>query len=431
MTLIKPFGTSPQATRLEGLPGRFDPWLLGPILALLCIGLVMVTSASMGVAESLGVGPYYFIQRQLIALTLGIVLVIFVCRIELRTLEKYNEAAMLACFLLLILVFVPGLGMRVNGARRWLNFVVLNFQAVEAVKVLLVVWLASYLARRRDEIAAGGLPMLKPFFVVCLLVLLLMAQPDFGSSALLIAITGCMTLMGGANWIWLMGLGAPLIAILAGVAVLAPYRLARITSFWEPFQDPFGSGYQLVQSLIAIGRGGWDGVGLGASIQKLQSFPEVHTDFIFSVFAEETGFLGVCALLALYALLVGRLLWTGLQCLRLRRHFAGLLALGVGSWIGIQATVSIGVNIGMLPTKGLTLPLISYGGSSLMMTATALGLALRVSYELDRARRQMHQAKPDLSSGLEPPVAAALADALAKAKETALMRVEPVWRGGA
>jgi cell division protein FtsW len=227
--------------------------------------------------------------------------------------------------------------------------------------------------------------------------------------------------------------GVPAVIGFIGIAVLEPYRLARITSFREPFQDPFGSGYQLVQALIAIGRGEWTGVGLGASVQKLQAFPEVHTDFIFSVLAEETGFLGVCVVLALYALLVGRLFATGLACLQMKRQFAGLVAFGVGSWIGVQATVSIGVNLGLLPTKGLTLPLISSGSSSTLMTIAALGLALRVSYELDRAQRQMQRARPEPLAGLEAPVAAALAGALAQAQVQAApsRRVEPSFGGRA
>jgi cell division protein FtsW len=196
-----------------------------------------------------------------------------------------------------------------------------------------------------------------------------------------------------------------------GIAVVEPYRLARITSFREPFQDPFGGGYQLVQALIAIGRGEWSGVGLGASVQKLQAFPEVHTDFIFSVLAEELGFLGVCLVLGLYAVFLWRAFSIGLRCMNLRRHFAGLLAYGIGLSVGIQAIVSIGVNLGLLPTKGLTLPFISYGGSSLMMSCAAVGLLLRVSYELDRAERQVQRARGELR-GLDEPGESVLPAAL-------------------
>ncbi|GIX38239.1 MAG: putative lipid II flippase FtsW [Silanimonas sp.] len=410
MTLARPIEL-PQATRLEAIEGRYDRVLLGSTLALLVLGLVMVTSASVGLAEVMGVGEFHFLQKQLVALVMGAVLAGMAMRLELRELERYQQLALVGSFVLLLLVFVPGLGVRVNGARRWLDFMVLNFQAVEAVKLLLIVWAASYLARRRDELASSFPGLLKPVIVTGLLVLMLLAQPDFGSSALLLAIVGGMIFLGGASVAKLSALGGPVVLGFVGIAVVEPYRLARITSFREPFQDPFGGGYQLVQALIAIGRGEWSGVGLGASVQKLQAFPEVHTDFIFSVLAEELGFLGVCLVLGLYAVLLWRAFSIGLRCMNLRRHFAGLLAYGIGLSVGIQAIVSIGVNLGLLPTKGLTLPFISYGGSSLMMSCAAVGLLLRVSYELDRAERQVQRARGELR-GLDEPGESVLPAAL-------------------
>lgn len=402
MTLARPIELPHQATRLEAIEGRYDRVLLGSTLALLVLGLVMVTSASVGLAEVMKVGEFHFLQKQLVALAMGVVLAGMAMRLELRELERYQQLALVGSFVLLLLVFVPGLGVRVNGARRWLDFVVLNFQAVEAVKLLLIVWTASYLARRRDELASSFLSLLKPVIVAGLLLLLLLAQPDFGSSALLLTIVGSMIFLGGASVARLAVLGGPVVLGFVAIAVVEPYRLARITSFREPFQDPFGGGYQLVQALIAIGRGEWTGVGLGASVQKLQAFPEVHTDFIFSVLAEELGFLGVCLVLGLYAVFLWRACSIGLRCMNLRRYFAGLLAYGIGLSVGIQAIVSIGVNLGLLPTKGLTLPFISYGGSSLMMSCAAVGLLLRVSYELDRAERQVQRARGELR-GLDEP----------------------------
>ncbi|HAI59492.1 MAG TPA: putative lipid II flippase FtsW, partial [Xanthomonadaceae bacterium] len=393
MTIAKPHELYAQATRLDAIEGHYDRWLIGAVLALVVLGLVMITSASMPVAEALHVEDFHFVQKHLLALVLGGVLAWAALHLEIKQLERHQHLALLACFLLLLLVFVPGLGVRVNGATRWINVLVLNFQVVEAVKLLLVIWTAGYLARRRDELAADWSALLKPLGVVCLLVLLLLAQPDFGSSALLLAIVGGMIFLGGASLGKLALFGTPLVVAFAAMAVFEPYRLARITSFREPFEDPFGSGYQLVQALIAIGRGGFDGVGLGASVQKLQAFPEVHTDFIFAVLAEELGFLGVCLVLALFGVLLWRAFSIGLRCMALRRQFAGLLAFGIGLWIGIQASVSIGVNLGLLPTKGLTLPLISYGSSSTLMTVVALGVLLRVSYELDRAERQVQRAR--------------------------------------
>jgi cell division protein FtsW len=418
MTLAKPIDVPTQATRLDAIEGRYDRWLLGAVLSLVVFGIVMVTSASLGLADVMGVGEFYFVQRHLFALTLGGALAWVAMNLELKTVERYQGLALLACFVALLLVFIPGFGVRVNGAKRWLNFVVLNFQAVEAVKLLMIIWMASYLARRRDELAQSWVAILKPFLVVGGLVILLLAQPDFGSSALLMAITAGMVFLGGASLarfftpVLIGGIG------FVGIAVLEPYRLARITSFREPFEDPFGGGYQLVQALIAIGRGGFDGVGLGASVQKLQAFPEVHTDFIFSVLAEELGFLGVCAVLALYAVLLWRAFSVGLRCMALRRQFAGLVAFGVGLSIGIQATVSIGVNLGLLPTKGLTLPLISSGGSSVMMTCAMLGVLLRVSYELDRSERQVQRARGELR-GIDEPGDTVLPAALVAAQAVA------------
>jgi cell division protein FtsW len=223
-----------------------------------------------------------------------------------------------------------------------------------------------------------------------LLVVLLLLQPDFGSSMLLLAITAGMLVLGGVN---IRACRCPVILLPAGLAALAiaePYRMRRLTSFMDPWADQFGSsGYQLTNALMAIGRGEWFGVGLGGSVQKLNYLPEAHTDFIFSVIAEELGFVGVCLVIALYALLVGRAFWHGPALRGDARHFAGYVAFGVALWIGMQSFVSIGVNLGLLPTKGLTLPLISSGGSSVMMTCVAMGLLLRVSYELERTERQV------------------------------------------
>ena len=378
---------SRQATRLEAIGGSYDPWLLGASLALACLGVVMVGSASVAIGENLGVGPFHYLVRHVLFLGVGGVLALMVMRTELKTVEKYNQLLLLGCFVLLLMPWLPGLGVSVNGARRWINLGVSRFQVVEAVKVLYIVWLASYLVRFRDEVNATWAAMLKPLGVAVLLVGMLLAQPDFGSATLLLAITAGMLVLGGVN---LPRMSLPIVIglpALAAIAIIEPYRMRRITSFLDPWADQLGSGYQLSNALMAVGRGEWLGVGLGASVQKLNYLPEAHTDFIFSVIAEELGFLGVCAVIGLYALLVGRALYLGLKCVEMRRHFAGYIAFGVALWIGMQSFVSIGVNLGVLPTKGLTLPLVSSGGSSVMMTCVAIGLLLRVSYELDRAER--------------------------------------------
>ena len=377
--------TPRQATRLEAIGGRFDPWLLGAMLALASLGVVMVASASIYQHGN----PFYYLIRHGMFLVAGAGLAWWVTRTELKSIEARNHLLLLGCVVLLLLVFVPGLGVSVKGAHRWINLGVSNFQVVEVVKVFFIVWLASYLVRFRDEVNATWAAMLKPLGVVVLLVALLLMQPDFGSSSLLLAITAGMLVLGGVNMPRMFGpvlVGLPILAV---IAIAEPYRMRRLTSFSDPWADPFGSGYQLTNALMAIGRGEWSGIGLGGSVLKLNYLPEVHTDFIFSVIGEELGFVGVCLVVALYALLVGRAFVIGLRCVEMRRHFAGYVAFGVALWIGMQSFVSMGVNLGLLPTKGLTLPLISSGGSSILMTCVAMGLLLRVSYDLERTQRQV------------------------------------------
>ena len=378
-----------QATRLDAIGGRYDPWLLGVALALACFGVVMVASSSIAIGEGLGVGPFYFLEKHLMFLAGGFALAAWAMRTELKSIEQHGQWMLLACFVLLLLVFVPGIGRSVNGARRWVYLGIANFQVVEAVKLLYIVWLASYLKRYSEDVTATWSAMLKPLGVAVLLVALLILQPDFGSLSLILAITAGMLVLGGVNMPRMFGpvlIGLP---VLAMIAIAEPYRVRRFTSFMDPWADPFNSGYQLTNALMAVGRGEWFGVGLGASVQKLAYLPEAHTDFILAVIAEELGFVGVCAVIAAYVLLAGRAFWIGLECVEMRRHFAGYCAFGIALWMSLQSFVSIGVNLGLLPTKGLTLPMISSGGSSLLMTCAALGLLLRVSYELDRARRQV------------------------------------------
>ncbi|MGS1080369.1 putative lipid II flippase FtsW [Pseudoxanthomonas beigongshangi] len=403
-----------QATRLEAIGGRYDPWLLGAALALASLGVVMVASSSISQTAT----PFYYLIRHLMFLAGGLGLAVWAMRTELKTVEHYNQLLLLGCVGLLLLVFVPGLGVSVKGAHRWINLGVSNFQVVEAVKVFFIVWLASYLVRFRDEVNATWIAMLKPLGVVVVLVALLLMQPDFGSSSLLLAITAGMLVLGGVNMPRMFGpvlVGLPVLAV---IAIAEPYRMRRLTSFADPWADPFGSGYQLTNALMAIGRGEWAGIGLGGSVLKLNYLPEVHTDFIFSVIGEELGFAGICLVIGLYALLVGRAFWVGLRCVEMRRHFAGYCAFGIALWIGLQSFVSMGVNLGLLPTKGLTLPLISSGGSSVLMTCAAMGLLLRVSYELERAQRQV-ALRGELQAGAEPATADMPADAPASAPAAA------------
>ena len=377
-----------QATKYQELGGRVDVPMLCAIGVLLALGVVMVASSSMSYAVMTGQGAFYYINRHLLFLAVGLGLAAVALRTEIKQVEKYGYVFLGLCFLALASVWIPGLGHSVNGARRWVRIGPLGFQAVEAVKLMFIVWLSSYLVRYRDQIGSSLKTLLKPLAIACALVFLLLLQPDFGSSALLLAITLCMVWLGGANQRHIVGPAIVMGIAMGFIAWMEPYRVKRLTSFLDPWADQFDSGFQLVQAFIAIGRGGLDGVGLGGSILKLDYLPEAHTDFIFSVYAEEFGFIGVCLLVLLFGILTWRAFRTGLGCLELNRPFAAYCAFGLGLWISIQATVSVGVNLGLLPTKGLTLPLISSGGSSLMMTCAAMGLLLRISYELDRARRQ-------------------------------------------
>ena len=427
---------STQAVRLESIGGRYDPWMLGAALALAALGIVMVGSSSIAIGEELGVGQHYFLVRHVVFMGLGGVLAFMAMRLELKTVERYDRLLLLACFLALLAVFIPGLGSSVNGAQRWVNLGVSKFQAVEAVKVMYIVWLASYLVRFRDEVNATWGAMLKPIGVAIVLMAMLALQPDFGSLALILAITAGMLVLGGVH---LPRMAAPvlvLLPVLAVVAIAEPYRMRRLTSFMDPFADPFNSGYQLANALMAVGRGELWGVGLGASIQKLNYLPEAHTDFILAVIAEELGFLGVCLVIGLYALLVGRAFLIGLRCVETRRHFAGYVAFGIALWLSLQALVSIGVNFGVLPTKGLTLPLVSSGGSSVMMTCVAMGLLLRVSYELDRTQRQVARLRgeavaPSTNPSPPPPTAQPVPSLAARGVGRLRQRIEPRFSPGA
>jgi cell division protein FtsW len=384
MLLLFP-SSSTQARRRQGPRGRYDVALLLAAIALASFGVVMVASSSIAVAAGQHLGPFYYLQRHLVFLGMGIGLAIFAARLELRFVEKHHLLWMLFGIVLLLAVFVPFVGMRINGARRWINLLVTSFQPVEAVKLILIVYLASYLVRHRDGVERKLFGVIKPVGVALFMAALLLAQPDFGSAALIIAVTVGMIWLGGARMRNLLLLGAPLVPIAAWIALSQDYRIKRLTSFLDPWKDPFNDGFQLTQALIAIGRGEWTGVGLGASVQKLFYLPEAHTDFILAVIGEELGLLGILTVLALFGVLVGRGLAIGLKGVELGQRFAGYVAFGISLMIGLQALVSIGVNLGVLPTKGLTLPLISSGGSSVLMTCVMIGVLLRATYEINRA----------------------------------------------
>ncbi|MDA3915202.1 putative lipid II flippase FtsW [Oleiagrimonas sp.] len=378
------FPSSQQARRRQGPSGRYDQVMILAIVALASIGIVMVASASIAVADGKHIGEFYYLKRHLVYLGLGTTLALVAMRVELKFIEKFSLPLMLAGMAVMLAVFVPGIGMRINGARRWLNLGV-SFQPVEAIKLILIIYLASYLVRHKQAVERKLFGTVNPLVVAGLVVISLLLQPDFGSSALIIAVTVGMIWLGGARMRYLFGMAALTTPLLAAAALSEDYRVRRLMTFLDPWKDPFKDGFQLTQALIAIGRGEWTGVGLGESVQKLFYLPEAHTDFILAVIGEELGLVGILVVLGLFALLVVRGLMIGLKGVELGQHFAGYLAFGISLMIGLQAMVSAGVNLGVLPTKGLTLPLISSGGSSVLMTCVMLGVLLRASYEIYRA----------------------------------------------
>lgn len=375
--------------RSTGRPRRFalDPWVIGPVAALLLIGLVMVASASIGVSDREMGAPFYYFQRQLMFVCLGLVAATIAMAIPTAVWEKYSMVLLGTGIVLLIVVLIPGIGHEVNGSRRWVRLGFMNFQVSELARVLLLTYVASYAVRRADELRSDFKGFMRPVAVLGGAAVLLLLEPDFGAATVLLATGIAVLFLAGARITHLL---VPIVVGVAGLAVLAvtsPYRLRRLVAFRDPWGDPFDSGFQLVQSLIAIGRGEWFGVGLGSSVQKLFYLPEAHTDFVFAVLAEEFGFVGVVIVLSLFAMLVGRALTISRNAAHAGLQFQSYVAASIGIWLGLQAFVNIGVNTGLLPTKGLTLPLLSYGGSSMLVTLAWLGVLLRIHHETQQTGR--------------------------------------------
>jgi len=370
--------------RSTGQPRRLvlDPWITGAVSALLLVGLVMVASASIGIADRESGQPFAYFERQLIYVGLGLLAALAAVAIPTNAWEKYSIYLLGGAFLLLLLVLVPGIGAEVNGSRRWVRLGFMNFQVSELARVMLLAYVASYAVRRADELSADFKGFMKPVGVLAAAAVLLLLEPDFGAATVLMATGLAVLFLAGAR---LHHLAVPVlvgVGAMGALAVTSPYRLRRLIAFRNPWEDPFDSGFQLVQSLIAIGRGEWFGVGLGSSVQKLFYLPEAHTDFVFAVLAEEFGLLGVLVVVFAFLVLM-------LRSLRLARIAAdagmplhACIAAGFGVWIGLQAFLNMGVNLGLLPTKGLTLPLLSYGRSSMLVTLAWIGMVLRVHHEV-------------------------------------------------
>ncbi len=369
--------TSNKPVMLEGMDGV----LILLVLSLLGIGLVMVASASISVADSKTSTPFFYLYRQLMAAALGFTAAMMIFKIRLVYWEKSGMVLLALSFAMVIMVLIPGIGKTVNGSTRWIPIGVLNLQVSEIVKLFLMIYVAGYLVRHGEQVRSTLSGFLKPMIMVGLVCLFLLLEPDFGASVVIMMTVLGMTYLAGVRFTQFLAVITLFGSAAALLVVTSPYRLQRLTAFVNPWADPFDSGFQLTQSLIAIGSGGWTGVGLGSSVQKLFYLPEAHTDFLFAVLAEELGLIGVVVVISLYAALVFRVFMIARKAESCGNQFAAYLSYGIGIWLGLQAFINIGVNMGVLPTKGLTLPLMSYGGSSLIVVSASIGLLLRVSYE--------------------------------------------------
>ena len=348
---------------------------------ILVIGLVMVASASISLADKTSGSPFYYLMRQLVFAVVGAGAGMTMYLLPLSWWQRSGYLLLMLAFALLMMVLIPGIGRHINGSIRWVVLGPFRLQVSEPARLLIFIYLAGYIVRRSDELSASIKGFLKPMGLIAFAGLFLLAEPDFGATLVLTFTAMAMLFLGGAR-LKDFGLCAG-VAALAAVALIfaSPYRLARLTGFLHPWADPFDTGFQLTNSLIAIGQGQWFGVGLGESVQKLFYLPEAHTDFVFAVTAEELGLLGSALVIGLYLALTWRTLLLARRAAKREQLFGAYLAFGIGIWIGTQAFINMGVNMGVLPTKGLTLPLMSYGGSSLIVSCAAIGLLMRVDRE--------------------------------------------------
>ncbi len=362
----------------------YDPALLWAVLALLGLGLVMVYSASIAVAEAKSANGQasFYLLRHAMYLVVALSAAYAAFQVPTALWQRLSPYLFLAGAVLLVLVLLPHVGKEVNGSRRWIPLGPLgNFQPSELMKLFAILYAADYTVRKAafmDNLRKGFLPM---FLVMLGIGALLLMEPDFGAFAVIVAIALAILFLGGLNWRLFAGLIVMLGAGFVALIALSPYRLQRVIGFMDPWADPLGKGYQLSHSLIAFGRGEFTGVGLGDSVEKLFYLPEAYTDFLLAVIAEELGFLGVMAVVGLFAWITWRAFSIGWQAALLGRNYAALVAQGVGVWLGVQGFINMGVNMGLLPTKGLTLPLMSYGGSGIVANCIALAILVRVDFE--------------------------------------------------
>jgi len=369
-------------------PVAFDAMLICAVVGLIAIGTIMVTSASVSIVEG---EPLHYLIRHLGALGLGLAGLALVASVPTDVWYRLNWLLVAAGLGLLVLVLVPALGHSVNGSRRWLLVGPITVQASEPARLFLLLYLSGYAVRRGAELGASLNGLLKPLAVVAVAAVLLLLEPDFGATVVLGATAMTVLFVGGArlrDLVLAVVVGGGTLAVLA---FSASYRVVRLMSFRDPWADPYDTGFQLTQALMAIGRGEWGGVGLGESVQKLFYLPEAHTDFVFAVLVEELGFAGATLVVGLFCIVVYRAIVLGREAIESGMQFQGLVATGIGVMLGFEAFVNIGVNSGLLPTKGLPLPLISYGRASTVVTLVALGFLLRIHHELHGGQKRLVQ----------------------------------------
>ena len=377
MSMVKKLsGSTPQ---LAGFP--VDPLAFGIVVFLILYGLVMIGSASLEIGVKTYSNPFFLLTRHSLYLLVSGAVALVAISVPIQRWQKYDAALLAISFLLLVIVLVPGVGKEVNGATRWVALGPFSLQGSEFVKLFVTIYMAGYLVRRKEEIETSLSGFAKPLVVLSLIVFLLLGQPDFGAAIVIIGAAIGMIFLAGVPYRFFVPLVAFCVSSIALIATLTPYRLARLLAFADPWEHQFDSGYQLTQALIAFGRGEWVGLGLGNSIQKLFFLPEAHTDFLFSIVAEELGIIGAGLVILLFAALVLRGLAIGNAARLQELQFHAYLAYGLSLVIGIQASINLGVNLGILPTKGLTLPFMSYGGNSLIVSCMMVALILRIDYE--------------------------------------------------
>lgn len=366
------------------LPARLEiDWvLLGLVITVASIGLLMVASASMSLSESMYGNAWYMVAKQSVFLALGIVSAAIIAMIPVSMWQQYGWVLLVLSIAILLLVLIPGIGKKVNGSQRWLQLGPITIQASELVKLFMVLFFANYLSRRHEELKSSWKGVFKPLFIVCVIAVLLLLEPDFGGSVVVAGTIFAMMFIAGMKlWQFFVLLTAG-VGVMGLVAVLSPYRLQRLITFLDPWADQFNSGYQLTQSLIAFGQGQWTGVGLGRSVQKLFYLPDAHTDFIFAIVAEEFGLIGAAILIGLFAAIVYRILKLSKRAMLHNNSFISLAAFGIAILFAGQVFINMGVASSLLPTKGLTLPFISYGGSSVITSCLFIGVVLRLDWEL-------------------------------------------------